>query len=361
VVAGMMRVMSEDIIFTELSGAGGSVGHILLNRPKALNSLTTEMCELLHDQLLQWQQDDNIKVVVIRGEGDRAFCAGGDIRRLYQNGKENIADSENFFRAEYRMNAAIFHFDKPYVSLLDGITMGGGAGVSMHGSHRVATERLMFAMPETGIGFFPDIGAGYFLNHCPDKLGYYLGLTGDRIGAADAREFGLATHVILSDQQDNLIQALVEDSFKSNDFDRVSQVIENFVSDASTPILTNHANTIAECFDGETVEDIMTRLEEANSEWSLLATKMLQKKSPTSLKVTLEQLRRAQNMKFNNIMKMEFNMALQFMRTPDFYEGVRAVVVDKDQNPAWQPSTLQAVDNKIVDIFFINKANLVLQ
>ncbi|WP_423063338.1 enoyl-CoA hydratase/isomerase family protein [Candidiatus Paracoxiella cheracis] len=346
---------SQDIIFHELRGNGGSVGHILLNRPKALNSLTASMCKLLHDQLVQWQQDSNIKAVVIRGDGDRAFCAGGDIRRIYHNGEKNIADSTAFFRDEYRMNAAIFHFNKPYVSLLDGITMGGGAGVSVHGSHRVATERLMFAMPETGIGFFPDIGAGYFLTHCPDKLGYYLGLTGDRIGAADAQELGLVTHVIASDEQENLIQALMDNSFNGSDFAMVSRIIEDFVIKTKPPRLINHFSQISECFDGKTVEDILTRLEEVNSEWSLLTTKTLQSKSPTSLKVTLEQLNRAQGMKFDDIMKMEFNIALQFLRESDFYEGVRAVVIDKDQKPAWQPNKLELVTSEIVDQFFVNR------
>lgn len=349
---------SADIVFTELSGSGGTIGHILLNRPKALNSLTTEMCQLLHDQLLQWQQNNTIKAVIIRGEGERAFCAGGDIRHIYHNGEERAVDSENFFRTEYQMNRAIFHFDKPYIALLDGITMGGGAGVSIHGSHRVATERLVFAMPETGIGFFPDIGAGYFLTHCSDKLGYYLGLTGDRIGAADACELDLMTHVISSDQQEHLIQALRDNVFNGSDFAMVSRIIEDFVIETQPPRLTNHLSQIAACFDSNTIEKILTRLQEVNSDWSSLTIKMLQEKSPTSLKVTLEQLNRAQGMKFDDIMEMEFNMALQFTHTPDFYEGVRAVVIDKDQSPKWQPNNLAAVDHEIVDKFFTHKFNL---
>lgn len=352
---------SQDIIFTELTGAGGNIGHILLNRPKALNSLTADMCTLLHEQLVQWQQDDTIKAVVIRGDGERAFCAGGDIRYIYANGTENIAASEHFFRTEYRMNAALFHFDKPYISLLDGITMGGGAGVSVHGSHRVATERLLFAMPETGIGFFPDIGASYFLTHCPDKLGYYLGLTGERIGAADAHELSLVTHIIASDQQENLIQALLDNSFTGSDFALVSRIIEDFVITTEPPQLANHLHNIAQCFDGSSIEDILTRLQEVNSTWSLSTIKTLHTKSPTSLKVTFAQLSRAQTIQFDAIMQMEFNIAQQFLHTPDFYEGVRAAVIDKDQRPQWQPYELAAVDDKIIDTFFTNKSELILR
>ena len=339
---------SQDIIFSKI----GNIGHIRLNRPKALNALSMDMCKALRNQLKQWQVDDQVKAVIIRGAGDRAFCAGGDIRQLYHNGKPKMKASAEFFHHEYQMNATIFHFDKPYISLLDGITMGGGAGVSMHGSHRVATERLLFAMPETGIGFFPDVGAGFFLTRCPGKVGYYLGLTGDRINAADALQSGLATHVVSSERQADLVQALTEADLSTDAFTRVSQIIDTFVAETDPPQLSNHQRQIADCFAGDSMEDILLRLEEDNSEWSLSVIKTLQSKSPTSLKVTFEQLNRARRMEFDDIMKMEFNIACQFLHTPDFFEGVRAAVIDKDQSPQWRPDRLDKVDKKILDPYF---------
>ena len=341
---------SQDIIFS----ITGSVGNILLNRPKALNSLTTDMCKAVHDQLKQWQADDRIKAVIIRGAGDRAFCAGGDVRQLYYNGKARLDESIEFFHHEYRMNAAIFHFNKPYISLWDGITMGGGAGVSVHGSHRVATERLLFAMPETGIGFFPDVGAGFFLTRCPGKIGYYLGLTGDRIGAADALQWGLATHVISSEEQDNLVDAFTNADLSKDAFAAVSHVIDGFTQKTEPAHLSDHQQSITDCFSGASVEEVMLRLEENNSEWSLSVINALQLKSPTSLKVTFEQLSRAQHMEFDDIMNMEFNIARQFLNTPDFFEGVRAAVIDKDQSPQWQPNQLASVTKKTVQPYFLN-------
>lgn len=349
---------SQDIIFTELRGKHGNIGHILLNRPKALNALTAEMCQQLRDQLLRWQRDDAIKAVIIRGDGDRAFCAGGDIRRLYQDGKENLSVAEHFFRQEYQMNAAIFHFDKPYISLLDGITMGGGAGVSVHGSHRVATERLLFAMPETGIGFFPDVGGGYFLSRCADKMGYYLGLTGARIDAADAYALGLATHIIASDQQEILIDMLLSQPFSAKDTHVVSDMIADFSLNLEPSHLFDHKATIIDCFSRSSIEEMMLRLEEIHSDWSSHTKKTLLAKSPTSLKVTLEQLTRAQTMEFNDIMEMEFNMTLQFLHASDFFEGVRAVVIDKDQQPQWKPNKLQDVSEDKVNSFFVRNKKL---
>lgn len=356
----MNTIASEDIIFSELSGKNGSIGHILLNRPKALNALTTEMCQAFYTQLTQWQNNKQIKAVIIQGEGERAFCAGGDIRSLYYNGKENVSEALNFFRHEYRMNAAIFHFNKPYIALLDGITMGGGAGVSMHGSHRVATERLVYAMPETGIGFFPDIGAGHFLSRLAERIGIYLGLTGDRINAADAFQFGIVKHVISSDKQSDIVQALTDLSFTARDHDKVSAVLDSFAVKPETSKLSNFRHQIADCFDASSINEIIVRLEELNSDWSRHTLKKLQSKSPISLKVTFEQLRRAVNMKFDDIMNMEFNIASQFLRTPDFYEGVRAAVIDKDQSPHWQPASLKTVTDEMVQKFFSNELSLEL-
>jgi len=352
----MQKTTREEIVFSEIPAKVGVVGDILLNRPNALNALSLTMCQALHDQLKKWQADDRIKAVIIHGAGDRAFCAGGDIRAIYHNAKNHLKESVEFFRDEYRMNRAIFHFDKPYISLLDGITMGGGAGVSMHGSHRVATERLLFSMPETGIGFFPDIGAGFFLTRCPEKIGYYLGLTGDRIDAAEALQWGLVTHVISSARQHDLVQALIEADLSSDIFVAVSRVLDTFIVEVEQPTRLSHQQAlIADCFALASVEEIMLCLEEENSEWSLSVTKALQSKSPTSLKVTFEQLNRAQHMEFDDIMKMEFNMACRFLKTADFFEGVRAAVIDKDQSPQWQPDHLDRVSKNTVDQYFVGE------
>lgn len=201
-------MMTENVLFNRLNGEQGDVGEIYLNRPNALNALTLDMCQAIHHQLLAWQADTTIKAVIIRGNG-RAFCAGGDLKSLYYN-KEDIGHSLEFFRAEYRLNLAIHHFPKPYIAFLDGITMGGGAGISLHGSHRVATEHFEFAMPETGIGFFPDVGSGYFLNKCPGKSGYYLGLSGEKINAPDAMMLSLIGYYVPSDQINKIILQLRE-------------------------------------------------------------------------------------------------------------------------------------------------------
>lgn len=197
----------SDIEFSRLAGVGGDLGLILLNRPEALNALTHTMCQALHQQLIQWQADPGIKGVVIRGSGDRAFCAGGDVRAIYAY---HHAPDEAlvFFHDEYAMNRAIYHFTKPYIAFCDGITMGGGVGVSFYGSHRVATEYYRFAMPETRIGFFPDIGAGYFLSRAPQALGFYLGLTGDHIGPNEAAALGWVDALVRRSALDKLLEVL---------------------------------------------------------------------------------------------------------------------------------------------------------
>ncbi|ATN85120.1 enoyl-CoA hydratase/isomerase family protein [Coxiella burnetii] len=354
---GVLMAPHDDILFSEIPGKKGNLGEITLNRPKALNALTGDMCRRLHEQLLGWESDRTIKAVVIKGAGDRAFCAGGDIRTLYMNGKEHLQTAEKFFYDEYRMNAAIFHFKKPYIALLDGITMGGGAGVSVHGSHRVATEQLLFAMPETAIGFFPDVGAGYFLSRCKNNMGYYLGLTGDRIRAGDAKWLGLVNHVIPSEKQDALIEALASAPFSSEDHRQVTDIITEFSIELE-PLLFNQKTLIESCFAAESVEAIVSRLEERNEEWGKTVLETLLSKSPTSLKVTYEHLTRASAMDFNAIMETEFNIALQFLKTPDFFEGIRAVIINKDQSPKWQPMKLEEVTSERVASYFMKKAQL---
>lgn len=342
---------AQDILFQSLPGKEGNIGEIRLNRPRTLNTLTTDMCRQLREQLFQWQNDNKIKAVIIRGEGGRAFCAGGDVKALYQN-RNNLEPALDFFREEYSMNQAIFHFSKPYIAFLDGITMGGGAGISVHGSHRVATETLAFAMPETLIGFFPDVGAGYFLNQCPGKFGYYLGLTGDTIKASDAFYGNLINYIIKQNEIDSVIQSLCTTPFTSQDFEAVSAIINQYTMTPPPSDFFQRQTDIDHCFSCKTVEEMVTTLQSLNTAWGNKTAEILLKRSPTSLKVTTAHLNSAANQPFDVIMQVEFNIAKTFLHTHDFYEGVRAVLVDKDQKPQWRPASLVDVSDQQVQRFF---------
>ncbi len=342
-------MVDHEIVFAILPGKGGDVAEILLNRPKALNALTQVMCQSIQEKLQLWDKDPAIKAVIIRGAGDRAFCAGGDVRSLY-NHRDNLSQVMNFFQQEYAMNAALFHFSKPYIALLDGITMGGGAGVSLYGSHRVASEHFSFAMPETAIGFFPDIGAGYFLNQCPGKMGYYLGLSGVAINASDALALGLVNYTVLKDQLPNLVDTLCATPLGDAPKNRVSEIIERYHFQPPKSLLMPHQSLIDRCFSRETVAEIFLLLEADNTLWSQQLISILQKRSPTSLVVTLEYLRRTHLMTFDQVMQLNFVLAHAFMQHPDFFEGVRAVLVDKDQSAVWRPDKISAVGN-VADYF----------
>ena len=352
-----MTYDTHDIIFEER----GHIGLITLNRPDVLNATTTDMNLAIHQHLDAWEAKDNIKAVVIRGEGDRAFCAGGDIRRLYDSGKEKSSYIDEFFPSEYRLNHCLFHFKKPYIALLDGITMGGGVGISVYGSHRIATERLEWAMPETRIGYFPDIGSSYFFPRCVSKTGFYLALSSAHINAIDACYVGVADYVISSNKQEDLITQLTEADF-SNDVHTtahvvVDQILESF-KDASTlealkeTSLENHQACIDRCFSEQTIEKIFTALEKDNDKWGQQCLTELQKRSPTSLKVTLEQLQRGQDMTFDDCMRMEYRLNRRFIQNNDFYEGVRAAIVDKDRKPKWEPADLNKVSKEHVLRYF---------
>jgi enoyl-CoA hydratase/carnithine racemase len=252
------------------------------------------------------------------------------------------------------MNHAIFHFPKPYIALLDGITMGGGCGVSMHGSHRVASEYLMLAMPETGIGFFPDVGGGYVLSRCPDYSGYYLGLTGNRIDCADALYVGFATHAISRDEMDACVQALADAPLP--DHAAVDAVLSRFSYDAGASQLKAMSEVLTDVFSKDSVAHMMQALashdEEGSQAFCAKALKSLKTKSPLSIAVSFEQIKRAQAMDFDAVMQMEFTMAWHFLKGHDFYEGVRAAIVDKDRSPKWQPATLIECAPDAVDAYF---------
>lgn len=345
--------MTDEIFFKEIPGNNGAIGEITLNRPKALNALTHTMVNALTKQLAIWAEANTIKAVVIRAAGDRAFCAGGDIRHVYEAGKAKDPTLIQFFWDEYRLNHQIHHFPKPYIALLDGITMGGGVGISIHGSHRIATERLSFAMPETGIGFFPDVGGSYFLPRCPGKIGFYLGLTGARLKATDALYTELVNATIPSQRLNELVENIANTPFDNNPHRTITKILQAFHTTLDeTARLTSYRELIDHCFASPTVTEIISRLREHPDEWSQQTAVTLTTKSPTSLAVTLQQLQKGATLSFDDCMRLEYRLVQRFLQNHDFYEGVRAVIIDKDQTPKWQPSTLNEISTEMIAKFF---------
>lgn len=338
-----------DIVF-EVAGA---LGRVTLNRPGALNALTLDMTRRLDARLIEWGADGRIGAVAIEGAGGRAFCAGGDVRALYQAmGRPGDPLPAEFYREEYVLNHRVFTFPKPYIALIDGVVMGGGVGVSVHGSHRVATENLLFAMPETGIGLFPDVGGTYFLSRMQGGLGMYLGLVGARLGAADALYCGVATHYVPSERLADLAAALARAPFDGDTLDAANAAIARFAADPGAPPLADRRAQIDRCFAGGSVEEIMAALSAEGSEWADKTLAALETKSPTSLKVTHRQLREGAVLDFAAAMRLEYRLCQRFCAGHDFAEGVRAAVIDKDAAPKWRPDRLDAVTPAAVDAYF---------
>jgi len=340
----------EDILF----GHEGGLATVLLNRPHALNAFTLDMYRRFDPILRAWAGDPGVSAVLIRGAGERAFCAGGDVRAIYEAGRGISGDrslTSVFFREEYELIRRIHRYPKPYVAIVDGITMGGGAGVSVNGAFRVATERTMLAMPETGIGLFPDVGATRFLNLCPGRIGRYLGLTGARASPADALYCGFATHFVPRERLADLVAALA-------DSDRIDKALAGFAADPGPPPIGKLQPAIDRCFAAGTVEEILDALEREaagggpDAEWAGKTRSGLLTKSPTSLKITLRQLITGRDYEIEDALALEYQLTQHVMAGHDFYEGVRAVLVDKDQQPRWEPPALAAVDEAAVDSYF---------
>jgi enoyl-CoA hydratase len=340
----------EDILF----GREGGLATVLLNRPKALNAFTLDMYRRFDPMLRAWAEDPGVHAVLIRGAGERAFCAGGDVRAIYEAGRRISGDrslTSVFFREEYELIRRIHRYSKPYITIIDGITMGGGAGVSVNGAYRVATERTMLAMPETGIGLFPDVGATRFLNLCPGQIGRYLGLTGARAGAADALYCGFATHFVSRERLPDLVTALAGS-------DNIDQTLAGFTGDPGPAPLRARRDAIDRCFAPDTVEAILDALQREaagggpDAEWAADTHAGLLTKSPTSLKITLRQLITGRGLAIEEALALEYRLTQHVMAGHDFYEGVRAVLVDKDQQPRWDPPTLAAVDDAMVQSYF---------
>ena len=321
----------------------GALGLVTLSRPKALNALTHGMVRALAAQLAIWAGDPAITAVAIRSAGPRGFCAGADIRALAASLDGGIEAAAAFLRDEYRLNAFIAAYPKPHVALLHGITMGGGAGLSMHARFRVADASLDFAMPETGIGFVVDVGATCFLNRAPGALGLYLALTGARIGAGDARDAGLVTHAVAG--LDVLIERLTEGG----------DVEKNLAALAAKPpagALAAQRRHIDTLFSAASVEAILERLDRDGSEFALETAQVLRSRSPTALKYTFRQMRQGRALDLAECLKMEYRMALRALAAPDFREGVRAALIDKDRRPAWRPAVLAAVTDSAISAYF---------
>lgn len=327
--------MTDDLIIRR----AGDCGRITLNRPQALNALNQDMVDGMTAALLDWREDASVKAVVVDGAGEKGFCAGGDIRMLAESGKAGDGRAWRFWRDEYRLNTLIQEYPKPYIALIDGITMGGGVGVSVHGDFRVAGDRTMFAMPETGIGFHPDVGGAYFLPRLAGEIGTWMGLTGARLKAADCILTGVATHYVPSDQRQALIDAL-EGTALDHDGEAVETLLARFSGDAGPSDLSLTRALIDSAFAGDDVAAMAERLEAAGDAWSLQQLKILRSKSPTACAVTLAALRRGAALGFREVMSQDLRVSMRCLdEGSDFYEGVRAVILDKDNAPKWAPAT----------------------
>ncbi|XP_061468880.1 3-hydroxyisobutyryl-CoA hydrolase, mitochondrial isoform X5 [Rhineura floridana] len=333
----------------------GCAGVITMNRPKALNALNLPMIQQIHPQLKKWEQDPDTFLIIIKGAGDKAFCAGGDIRAITEAGRTGDRLAQDFFREEYILNNAIGTCQKPYVALIDGITMGGGVGVSVHGHFRVATEKTLFAMPETAIGLFPDVGGGYFLPRLSGKLGYFLALTGFRLKGKDVQKAGIATHYVEAEKMAALEKDLTE--LKSPSKENVADVLDSYHNKCKLDqekdfILGGHMDKINGLFSANSIEEIIQKLKKDGSPFALKQLETITKMSPTSLKMTFRQLREGASLSLQDVLTMEYRLSQACMRGHDFYEGVRAVIIDKDQSPKWKPAALEEITDECLDLCF---------
>ena len=318
----------------------GNLGKITLNRPKALNALTTEMCKAMIKIMQAWENDPRIGAVLVEGAGERAFCAGGDIIMLHDSGKAGDGRAEEFWRTEYALNELIYRYKKPYIAMIDGIVMGGGVGLSVHGRLRVAGDKTLFAMPETGIGYFPDVGGTYFLPRLGRAVGNWLGLTGARLKTLQMCAFGIANVYIPSDKHEAFITALGKAKLDGLD-GPVMDVIKHYVKQPDMPDMLPEA---INAFDKDTLPEIYAALRADKSEWAAKQLSLLERNSPLAIYITYEALRRGGGFSFREAMRQELDLSLNFLNINDFFEGVRAAVIDKDRNPKWAAGSIEGVD-----------------
>jgi len=346
--------MSDAEILFEIKDG---LGLITLNRPKALNALTHGMILELERVIPGWEKDPAVKAVVLRGAGDRAFCAGGDVTNLYRESRDPKGGGtlrRDFFYDEYIVNRRIYRYAKPWISLIDGIDMGGGVGLSVHGSHSVASEKFLFAMPETTIGLFPDVGGGYFLTRLQGALGTFLALTSHRLKVADAVWAGIVDAHVPSARMNDLQAALGEADLAGPDANRKADaVIARFAAATDMPTLPAMMPDIDRCFSAESVAEIEAKLKKHGGQWAEKQLAALLKLSPLAMAITLEQLKRCANRSFEDSMTIEYRMSQHCMRPDhDFFEGVRALLIDKDQKPKWNPPTIGGVTRAMVEAHF---------
>jgi enoyl-CoA hydratase len=335
--------VTDDVLFS----TDRNVGRIRLNRPKAIHALTREMCDAMSEVLLAWREDPSIQVVVIDHAEGRGFCAGGDVVMLARSGAEDASDARRFFFSEYRLNHLLFTFPKPTVAIMDGITMGGGVGISLPCEYRVATENTRFAMPETGIGLFPDVGGGWYLSRLPGRVGQFMALTGARLDASECLYLGLATNYI----QQASLEELHERILKAPG--RIQGALGAAAAIAPDAKIEANMGQITKLFASDRLEDVLAALEEDGSDWAQSELATLKSKSPLSCKVSLRLLAEGANRSsFAEEMRAEYALAGRIVRTHDFREGVRALLIDKDNNPQWDPPTPEQVDDEMLDVLF---------
>ena len=340
--------MTDEII----SRVTGNLGHITLNRPKALNALTQAMCEAITACMVKWEDDDDIGAILIDGAGERAFCAGGDVILLHDSGKAGDTRAEQFWRTEYALNELIHRYSKPYITLIDGFVMGGGVGLSVHGGHRIAGDNTQFAMPETGIGYFPDVGGTYFLPRLGMAAGQWLGMTGARLGAGDCLALGIANDFIASDKHGAFTEALGKAKLDGSE-GAVTSIIAQF---ASPGPMAAPLPAALSAFEEKSPVAILRALESMDGEWAAKQAKNLRRKSPLAISITFEAIKRGADLSFKEAMSAELDLSLGFLKTQDFYEGIRSQLIDKDRNPKWQHDSLGDVTTDQVDRVFRQNA-----
>ncbi len=335
--------MTEDLIIKKT----GRVGHISLNRPKVIHSLNLAMCEAMRDALIDWRDDDSVEAVIIDHSEGRGFCAGGDIAMLQASGKKDGKEGREFFYKEYQLNHLLFEYAKPVVAFMDGITMGGGVGISQPAKYRVATENTRFAMPETGIGLFPDVGGGWYLSRLTGRLGQFLALTGARLDGAECKEVGLATHYVPSENLDEAKQRICENP------DRIDGILGQ-LSDIVPPArIADNLDKIDKFFASDVYEEILAALDADGSDWAAKERGTLGTKSPQTCKVALRQLKQGAAMEtFADEMRNEYRIGSRVLVRHDFIEGVRALIVDKDNDPKWDPATPEETSDELIDAIF---------
>ncbi len=335
--------MTEDVLIQKT----GRIGHISLNRPKAIHSLNLDMVEAMIDALSEWRGDDEVEAVIVDHSEGRGFCAGGDIAMLRESGLSDGKEGRRFFYREYQLNHLMFEYPKPIVAFMDGITMGGGVGISQPAKFRVATENTRFAMPETGIGLFPDVGGGWYLSRLAGRLGQFLALTGARLDGSECKEVGLATHYVPSENLEQAKERIAQNP------DRIQGILGDLSDTPPDARVAENFDRIAKHFASDTYEEILASLEAGESDWAQKERDTLGTKSPQTCKVALRQLKEGAEMaSFADEMRNEYRIGSRVLTMHDFLEGVRAVIVDKDNDPKWNPPTPEDVTDEWIDAIF---------